>query len=274
MEILYKHFPDKLVKFLENYSQIKNITEIRLRAGNTVQFTENGKKKDIRDIFITKAELEEVFFSMCEYSQNAYEDEISYGFITLENGFRVGIGGEFYHNTNTDKYLLRELHSVNIRIPRKNIYFEGQELLFDKKPVSTLIIGPPHSGKTSLIKIYTEYLQNNNYICICDERKEIFVKNLNCDVIKGIKKSVAIEMATRTLNPHFILCDEISDCESEAIMSAINTGVEFICSVHGKNLEEISLKKGIKMLIENRVFKRFVMLSADNCFKIKEITDV
>ena len=273
METLYRHFPDKLVKFLENYNQIKNITEIRLRTGNTVQFTENGKKKDIQDIFITKTELEEVFFSMCEYSQNAYEDEISYGFITLENGFRVGIGGEFYHSDKTDKYLLRELHSVNIRIPRKNIYFGRQELLFDKKPVSTLIIGPPHSGKTSLIKIYAEYLLNNNYICICDERKEIFVRNLNCDVIKGIKKSVAISMATRTLNPHFILCDEITDSEADDIMTAVNTGVEFICTVHGKNLEEISSKKGINMLIENRVFRRFVMLSSDNSFEIKEITD-
>ena len=81
-------------------------------------------------------------------------------------------------------------------------------------------------------------------------------------------------MATRTLNPQFILCDEISAKEAEEILSAVNTGVGFICSVHGKTLEEISRVRGINMLIENGVFKRFVQLSDDNKFTIKEITDV
>ncbi|MBR2028909.1 MAG: Flp pilus assembly complex ATPase component TadA [Oscillospiraceae bacterium] len=274
MEKLYRHFPDKLVRYLENYSSINDVTEIRMRADNIIQFTEKGIIKQAEKMFITKGELEDVFFSMCEYSQNAYEDEISNGFITLENGVRAGIGGEFYHSDTTDKYLLRDLRSLNIRIPSDNIYFYRQEQFFEKNPVSTLIIGPPHSGKTSLIKIYAEHLSHSNRICICDERREIYVKNLNCDVIKSIKKSVAISMATRTLNPQFILCDEISAKEAEEILSAVNTGVGFICSVHGKTLEEISRVRGINMLIENGVFKRFVQLSDDNKFTIKEITDV
>ena len=93
-------------------------------------------------------------------------------------------------------------------------------------------------------------------------------------MISGVKKSVAISMATRTLNPQFILCDEISDMEADEILSAVHTGVGFICSVHGKSVDEISIKRGINMLIENRVFKRFVRLSQDNEFAIKDITDV
>ena len=274
VEKLYTHFPDKLSEYLMNYKTAGSVTEIRLRAENTLQFTENGKLTDIAEIHINQTELEEIFYSMCDYSLNAYEDEISQGFITLKNGYRVGIGGDFYYSEISCKYLLRKLFSLNIRIPQKNIYFINQEKLFEKEPVSTLIIGPPHSGKTSLVKIYAEYLSSKKRICICDERREIFVKKLNCDVISGIKKSIAISMATRTLNPHFIICDEISTEEISEILSAVNTGVGFICSVHGTDFEEISRVRGMDIMIKNRVFKRVVCLSSDNSFVIKEITDV
>ena len=274
MENIYIHLPDKVKKYVMNYTNINNVTEIRMRADNILQFTENGKVKYIEDVYIYQNELEELFYSMCDCSQNAYEDEISNGFITLKDGYRVGIGGDFYYSDNSHKYLLRKLYSLNIRIPQKNIYFINQEQLFDKYPTSTLIIGPPHSGKTSLIKIYAEHLSYKKRICICDERREIFVKNLNCDVISGIKKSVAISMATRTLNPHFIICDEISNEEAKEILYAVNTGVDFICSVHGINFEEILNVQGINIMVKNKVFKRIVCLSSDNSFEIKEILDV
>ena len=68
-------------------------------------------------------------------------------------------------------------------------------------------------------------------------------------------------MATRTLNPQFIICDEIGlKEESERIISAVNTGVDFICSAHGKTIEEVMKRPNIKMLVENGVFKRMVLL--------------
>ena len=88
MENIYIHLPDKVKKYVMNYTNINNVTEIRMRADNILQFTENGKVKYIEDVYIYQNELEELFYSMCDYSQNAYEDEISNGFIGLRLNFK------------------------------------------------------------------------------------------------------------------------------------------------------------------------------------------
>ncbi len=119
MENLYRYLPDEITEYLKNYNSVNDITEIRLRADNTMQFTKRGKITDTGNVYITQDLLDETFFAMCEYSQNAYEDEISNGFITLEKGYRVGIGGEFYYSAQSEKYLLKKLHSLNIRVPQK-----------------------------------------------------------------------------------------------------------------------------------------------------------
>ena len=128
MENLYTHFQNKLKECLVNYGSDNSITEIRLRAENTLQFTERGRLKDISYVYINQKELEEIFHSMCDYSQNVYEDEISQGYITLNNGYRVGIGGDFYYNVNAQKYLLRKLYSLNITsLFLRSFCFIGQE---------------------------------------------------------------------------------------------------------------------------------------------------
>lgn len=273
MEQLYRYLPYELTDYIKNYRTAAQITEIRMRADNNISFTENGRMVKT-DIYTSKADINDVLFAMCEYSQNAYEDDIANGFITLKGGYRVGIGGEFYYSADASKYLIKQLNSLNIRIPKKSFSFKNQEIVFDTEPIGMLIIGPPHSGKTSLIRMYSKYLANKYRICICDERREIYEDNFDCDVLKGIKKADAISMATRTLNPQFIICDEIGlKEETDNIISAVNTGVEFICSVHGKTMEDIYKRPDIKKLVDTGIFKRFVLLG-DKEFIIKEIKDV
>jgi len=276
MTYLYKYLPQNIVAFLNQCTYINDVTEIKLRADNSMQLTAKGKLINIKNIFLSQKEIENIFYNMCNRSINAYEDEISNGFITLQGGYRVGIGGEYYYNQNIKKYILRQIASLNIRIPWDIEYFKNQENLFNQKPTGTLIIGPPHSGKTTLIKLYTKFLVQNYSVTVCDERKEIYTQNINCDILQGIQKSTAIFMATRTMNPQFIICDEIgTKQEAEEIMSAVNTGVEFICSAHGTSLQDIKKRPNIKLLTDSSVFKRYILLSAENNdFCIKEIINV
>ena len=260
MNNLYRYLPYKLSEYIKGYSLSDNITEIRLRAGNYVLFTQQGRSVST-DVLISERDINDAFFIMCKNSQNAFEDEISKGFITLDGGYRVGIGGEYYFSNISEKYLLKKLLSLNIRIPHNDVFFENQYCFFNEEPTGTLIVGPPHSGKSTLIRLYSKMLSEKYRICICDERKELFKDNINCDVLIGVEKPEAISMATRTLNPQFIICDEIGlKEESERIISAVNTGVDFICSAHGKTIEEVMKRPNIKMLVENGVFKRMVLL--------------
>lgn len=275
MEVL-GYLSDNLQNYIKSCGWQNNITEIRLRANRKVQFTVNGKQETAGYISVSQKEIEDILYAMCQRSMNVYEDEISKGYVTLKNGHRVGLGGEFYYNSKAEKYLLKQVKSLNIRIAKDVAYFENQDKLFCQSPASTLVVGPPHSGKTSFLKLYARIISENYRVVICDERAELVVENLDCDVLQGIKKADAIAMATRTLNPQFIICDEIgSKQEAEEILSAVNTGVNFICSVHGENVSQILRRPGIKLLIDNKVFDTAVMLRQKNgSFFIEDIRDV
>ena len=274
MEI-YEYLPDKIINHIENCDYKDKITEIRLRNDKPVQFTVSGKNV-VSDIVILKPELEDIFYKMCRCSVNIYDEDISNGYITLENGHRVGIGGEYFYSKSSDSYVLKEIKSINIRVARHNFYFENQDKLLAENNKSILIVGPPHSGKTSLLKLIINNLSQNFRVVICDERKELYADDVNADVIQGVRKYEAIMMATRTLNPQFIVCDEIGlKKEAEEILSSVNTGVKFICSAHGESRHQVFKRPNIKFLTDNGVFEKIVTVKQhENRFVIEEITDV
>ena len=272
---LYKYLPERIAVYLEKYQYRDEITEIRIRRNSPVQFTLYGNTVNADIPSVSKQETDDIFYKMCNGSINIYDDEISQGYITAGSKWRVGIGGEYSYSREKGRYTLRELHSLNIRISKNNLTFINQDRLFDGKVSSVLIIGPPHSGKTSLLRLYAKQLSEKYRVAICDERREIYTQELECDVLQGIKKSVAISMATRTLNPQYIICDEIgSREEAEEILSEVNTGVKFICTAHGETSDQVLKRPNIKLLADNGVFSRYVSVcQSDKKFYIKEIKD-
>ena len=268
----YKYLPEKLIEVIENCIYKNEITEIRIRQNKPVQFTVYGETVNICDIYLSQKEIEGILYRMCNGSVNIYDDEISEGYITFEDGSRVGIGGEYFFDRETGKYILKELHSLNIRISKSNLVFENGEMLFRDRIRGTLIIGPPHSGKTSMLRLYAERLSEKYRVAVCDERREIYSPQMNCDVLQGIKKSLAITMATRTLNPQYILCDEIGlKTEAEEILSAVNTGVFFICTAHGETLSQVLKRPNIKVLADSGIFDKYIQVYQQNKrFYVKE----
>ncbi|MEG1863673.1 MAG: ATPase, T2SS/T4P/T4SS family, partial [Oscillospiraceae bacterium] len=173
-------------------------------------------------------------------------------------GNRVGLGGEF-SITEKGEYLLSRATSLNIRIATQKKYPIDNELMNFRKGL--LIAGKPHCGKTTLIKNLA-YQFKDEAVVICDERKEIFSQEMNCDCISGKSKAKAVQQAVRTLNPDIIICDEIGDYnEANEILSAVNTGVKFICTAHSDNFHELNLRPNIKLLLNANVFDKVAFLS-------------
>ena len=138
-----------------------------------------------------------------------------------------------------------------------------------------LIVGGPHSGKTTFIRSFC-MLQHNKNIVICDERNEIYSPLINHDFLINIPKASAVEQAVRTMNPDIIICDEIgNEREAAAILNAVNNGAAFICSVHACDLKSLYRKSYIKNLIDSRVFEKILFLKNHNGnFIIEDIIDV
>lgn len=263
--------PDKVENFYLNNPD-KNITEIRIRVNFDIKICIDGRYISVEDTALTQKEINKLFLSFCDNTLSAYEDQIAQGFITLAGGHRVGIAGKFT-NDIYGKTVISSIQSLNIRLANYHSWRIDDEILHFTQGL--LISGPPHSGKTTFVRSLCRYLQGQN-IAVCDERNEIYSQDINADFIVNLPKAVAIAQATRTLNPDIIICDEIgSEKETKEILSSVNSGVKFVCTVHSSSIDSLHSKPNMALLLAANIFDKIVLLgNEDNNFYIKEIRDV
>ena len=103
---------------------------------------------------------------------------------------------------------------------------------------------------------------------IIDTRSEIYIEemfeNSICDVITGGSRGKGIGLATRTMSPEVLICDELGGVEeTRAVLEAQNTGVPLIASAHAGSFAELAARPNIRLLQENRVFDEYILISRE-----------
>ena len=279
---------------------INQIQEIRIRQNRPVVIvsnngcsflTSNGKLSSIISsncIYPTENDITDTVNKMCGYSMHSHYEDILNGYITLPNGSRIGLTGTAVYNGDTVKGI-RNIDGLNIRIPKKisGLCDEILNKIFKYGLHNVLIVGPPSSGKTTILKdlIYNLSSGSNGYlykVSVIDERKEISSSIMNyemlgpnTDVLLGFPKSIGISMAVRTLSPDIIVCDEISFNEINSITNAINCGVSFVFTIHAKNYDELKKNNLYKSMIKTSCIDYVVILKDSfDPGKIKSIIKV
>lgn len=107
-EELLRVFPAKLRPLLFRAQlRLEELEEIRIRVGQPILFRYHNEEcvlveeepyvRNTREegIALSYKEMKEMLNYMCSYSVYAYAKEIQQGFLTLNNGHRVGICGEY-----------------------------------------------------------------------------------------------------------------------------------------------------------------------------------
>lgn len=223
---------------------------------------------------ISKEDISFVVNAASEYSPWAAKT-LAKGYLTAQGGHRIGVCGVA---TVADGAMrgITQPTSLCLRVARD---IDGISPKSADVPVSLLIIGPPGSGKTTLLRdlIRTKSNAEQGNIAVVDEREELFpmYKGQACfsagehtDILSGCSKAEGIEAVLRSMNPHWIAVDEItekSDCD--ALLQAGWCGVNLMATAHAGSLQDFLTRPIYKPLVECKLFTTIIVLQRDKSWK-------
>ncbi|MBQ9782280.1 MAG: hypothetical protein IJW26_03750 [Clostridia bacterium] len=247
----------------------KSVYEIRIRVGKPISvkgFDGNKISTAYINEVVTFQSLENMILNLCNYSLYSAEESLKNGFITSNDGERVGVCGTCVLNGKS-VVTVKDFTSLCIRLPRdvhgcSNAYFEKID-----SPKSCLVISKPFQGKTTFIRdLGRNYAKTHNVLFI-DERDELsaggsFNLGSNADVIRYSTKKFGFFSGVRSYNPDLIVCDEIMSKEDcDGVEFALLSGVKVIASAHSDNVENLLKKQDISEILKKGFFDDIILLS-------------
>ena len=274
-EVWQTYLPSSWTRALSRVSE--PIQELRLRADAPVTvslplgeryLTPHGLSflRQSDGFFCSRQQLEACFFAFCGHSVYAHQWELEQGYIAVEGGIRVGVAGTAVIRDGGVS-AVRNITALCIRLPRRVVgcarpllplVWEGDVA------VSTLLVGPPSCGKTTLLRdLAVQLSAHHRRVTVVDERGELSWDDslCGCDVLRGYPKAVGIRQAVRCLAPDFILLDELGDtAEVQAVADCAHAGVAVVATLHGYHPWQMAAQPFVRELIGRHVFMRWVFL--------------
>ena len=257
----------------------ESLQELRLRVDRPPELVLSNRMVYLERIIIAD-DLQYCINTASRYSPWV-STTIRSGYITAPGGHRIGICGEasiVENQINT----ISTVTSLCIRVARD---FPGIARSVANLPGSIIVIGRPGTGKTTFLRDLARQKSNlgEGAVAVVDEREELFpiVNGSFCfpvgqgiDVLSGVKKALGIHMMIRTMNPRFLVVDEITDVkDSMAILNAGWCGVSIIASAHGESLDDFLRRPVYKPLVDSGLFSNGLIMQADKSWKLERMNE-
>lgn len=279
MEQVLKMLPIRIAEQLDQVPphQLLEIEEIRIRMNRPIEIAIKGSPQFLP--YIVKGEdCIHLMNKISHFSIYTMEEELKRGYVTISGGHRIGLAGKVILENGAVK-AIRDVSSFNIRVAREKIGIADRltSYIFDDGWLHTMIIGPPQTGKTTLLRDFARIISGGDSafspskVGIVDERSEIAgsvngVPQLTfgprVDVLDACPKAEGMMMMIRSMSPEILVVDEIGrkeDCD--AILEAIHAGIKLFMTTHGNSLTEVRNRPILKPLIEMGIFQRYIELT-------------
>lgn len=262
--------------------QRKSIEEIRIRIDRPIEITVNGMPQFLSHE-VSAEEAMQLLNKISHFSLYTLEEELKRGYITIDGGHRIGLAGKVILEGGKVK-AIRDISSFNIRVAKEKIGIADKLIshLFQGDWLHTMIIGPPQTGKTTLLRDIARIISSGYpplglpayKVGIVDERSEIAgcVKGIpqltfgpRVDILDACPKAEGMMMMIRSMSPEVLIVDEIGRKEdTEAILEAVNAGIKLIMTTHGNSLSDLAKRPSLQSILDQEIFKRYIELSRQN----------
>lgn len=242
--------PKKIFEVVTEGADNEKLTEVRLRTGKPLSVAEHGvyffpADSDGKNYTVTKDDIDYVLAIATKNSVYAVNNMLSNGFLSCDDGIRIGISGEAVYK-NGRLFTFKNVSSLCIRIPRQIFGCAGALNGIVKNFDNTLIISPPGMGKTTILREFVRLLsESGKNIVVIDERNELSASvngvattdlGPNTDVLLFSLKRNGYEGVVRAMRPDIVATDEVFGKEEIDCLSDIyRSGVKIVATVHAND---------------------------------------
>lgn len=289
LQSVVNYFPEDVRRAVMALSieKQKEIEEFRFRNGCEVTIISSRRTEEplsLSYLLLCDPKLIQAILNAATgYSAYAAEETMRNGFFILPGGHRLGICGTAVTEQGQIR-TLKAISSVNLRVARQRIGCANSVFeQLQKKMRSTLIIGTPNSGKTTLLRDLVRQLSDKAYqrVGLVDSRGEIAACwhgtpqlqiGRRTDVISMSPKAQGMEMLLRTMNPQWIVVDEITAEEDVgALIHSAYCGVSLLATAHAFDKEDLNKRSIYRKVIEAGVFENLIVLDHKRNAKLERM---